>query len=108
MADNFTQFVLGLASDPQQLSQFQKNPDAAMSSAGLSGAEASVLKSGNSALIRQAITRGVAGAAGESDIVIVVVLSPAPESFGAASSLSRTVPTASVLTQNILSRFKTP
>ena len=52
MADNFTEFVLRLASDPQALAQFHKTPDSAISAAGLTSGEAAVLKSAAPVLIQ--------------------------------------------------------
>jgi hypothetical protein len=57
MAENFTNFVLKLAQDPQTLTQFQKQPESTMKAANLSPAEQSILLSGNADIIRQAITR---------------------------------------------------
>jgi hypothetical protein len=93
MADKFSQFVLNLASDPQALAQFQKQPDAAASNAGLSPAEVAVLKSGDPNLVRQAVMSGLGTTAQDaSDLVVVVVI---------------TMPSPSVQLQGLLAKFKT-
>ncbi len=61
MAENFTNFVLKLAQDPQTLAQFQKQPDPTMKAADLSPAEQSILLSGNAAVIREALVADVGG-----------------------------------------------
>jgi hypothetical protein len=45
--DEFHKFLVGLATDPAKLGAFIKDPDAAMSAAGLSEADQAVLKSGH-------------------------------------------------------------
>jgi hypothetical protein len=55
MASNFTNFLLSIGEDPQQLEAFKQNPDAAMDAAGLTAAEKTLLLSGNTQLIRSAI-----------------------------------------------------
>jgi hypothetical protein len=85
--DKLAEFVLRLASEPQTLAQFKANPDASAQAAGLSTADIAALKSGDAAVIRQSVA-GAASDAGASDIVIVVVLAPAPNA-PAQSLLSR-------------------
>jgi hypothetical protein len=55
MASNFTNFLVKLSEDPQQLEAFQQNPHAVMDTAGLTPAEKTLLMSGNMTLIRQAL-----------------------------------------------------
>jgi hypothetical protein len=59
MAEDFTNFVLKLAEDPQTLAQFREHPTETMKSANLSPAEQSILLSGNAGVIREAITADV-------------------------------------------------
>jgi len=55
MASNFTNFLLSIVEDPQQLEAFKKDPHAVMEAAGLTPAEQALLLSGNAQLIRSAI-----------------------------------------------------
>lgn len=59
MAERFTEFVLKLAEDPQQLARFREDSAAAMNAANLSPAEQVALLSGNASVIRQAITADI-------------------------------------------------
>jgi hypothetical protein len=91
--DKFAEYVLRLASEPQTLTQFRQNPDAATQAAGLSGAETAVLKSGDANLIRQAVSNGLqsGGASDAADITVVVVI---------------TVPAVVAPAQSLLARFR--
>ena len=55
MATNFTNFLLSIGENPQQLEAFKKDPDAVMDAAGLTPAEKALLFSGDAQLIRSAI-----------------------------------------------------
>lgn len=55
MASNFTNFLLSIGEDPQQLEDFKKDPQAVMVAASLTPAEQALLLSGNVQLIRSAI-----------------------------------------------------
>jgi hypothetical protein len=55
MASNFTNLLLTLGEDPQQLEAFKQDPDTVMFAAGLTSAEKTFLLSGNVQLIRLAI-----------------------------------------------------
>lgn len=55
MASNFTNFLLSIGEDPQQLEAFKQDPNAAMDAAGLTPAEKTLLLSGNTQLIRSAL-----------------------------------------------------
>ncbi len=72
MAENFTNFVLKLAQDPQTLAQFQKQPDVIMKQAGLSPAEQTVLLSNDPALIRNALAADTSGSAELAATTIVI------------------------------------
>jgi hypothetical protein len=67
MADNFTDFVIALSSDAQKLEAFKNDPEAVMDAAGLSGAEKTVLRTGDPELIRSAMVQ-------TGDISAIVVL----------------------------------
>ena len=55
MASNFTNFLLSIGENSQQLEDFKKDPQAVMEAAGLTPAEQALLLSGNAQLIRSAI-----------------------------------------------------
>jgi hypothetical protein len=55
MASNFTNFLVTFGEDPQQLEAFKQNPHVVMDAAGLTPAEKTLLMSGNTQLIRQAL-----------------------------------------------------
>src|SRR5437899_9009742 len=55
MATNFTNFLLSIGENPQQLEAFKQNPDAVMDAAGLTPAEKTLLLSGNIQLIRSTL-----------------------------------------------------
>lgn len=76
MAENFTNFVLKLAQDPQTLTQFQKQPDVVMKQAGLSPAEQTVLLSNDPILIKNAVAADTSnsGELAATTFVFTVVL----------------------------------
>ena len=76
MADRLTDFVIKLASDPQAVENFRKDPESSVRAAGLSAAEQTVLASGNPVLMRQAIavSSGQLGGQAAAEWVIVIVL----------------------------------
>jgi hypothetical protein len=55
MASKFTNFLLSIGEDPQQLEAFKQDPHAVMDAAGLTPAEKTLLLSGNTQLIRSAL-----------------------------------------------------
>jgi len=55
MASNFTNFLVSLGDDPQQLETLKQDPDAVLDVAGLTPAEKSLIKSGDVQLIRSAL-----------------------------------------------------
>jgi hypothetical protein len=55
MASNFTNFILSIGEDPQQLEAFKQDPHAVMDAAGLTPAEKTLLLSGNAQMIRSAL-----------------------------------------------------
>jgi len=62
-------FFKTLASDPNAMAEYKKNPGAAMKAAGLSEDHVAAVKSGNVDLIKKAVDGAVA-----ADTVIVLIL----------------------------------
>jgi hypothetical protein len=57
MSTKFTDFILQLGSNPGAAEQLKKNPALAMTEAGLSSAEQTILLNGDPNLIRQTIAK---------------------------------------------------
>jgi hypothetical protein len=80
MAENFTEFVMGLAQDPQALNAFKSRPEAVMKAAGLTGAERSILLSKDPTLVHQAIVKDLGQLmpgdlrAADTDTIVVIVI----------------------------------
>jgi hypothetical protein len=75
MAENFTRFVLDLAENPQLSINFEKDPDAVMTQAGLSPAERAIIQSRNPKVISEAVLNEIGpGIGAQADWTIVVIL----------------------------------
>jgi hypothetical protein len=78
MPDKLSAFVKQLSSgnQPALEANFKKNPEATMTAAGISKDHQKLVLSGDSAKLSSVLrgAKGNAGAAGDSDIVIVVIL----------------------------------
>ena len=73
MAGRMNDYVLRLAHDPRALSAFQKDPNAAMSSAGLGRDERLVLASKDPVAIRNSFVSDLGADAADFTWVVVVV-----------------------------------
>ena len=75
MADNLTSFILDLAEKPHLATEFESDPEAVMTRAGLSSAERALINSRNPKAITEAVIREIApGIDAAADWTIVVVL----------------------------------
>lgn len=70
---NLADFMLNVAKDPQALAQFQQNPQATMTKAGLTDNEKAAVLSKDPAAIHKAILGAGLQA---SDVTVVVIVTP--------------------------------
>jgi hypothetical protein len=71
----FAEFLLSLGRDPSALERFQMDPEAEARAAGLTEAESTLLRSGNSVLIRKAVLEELGEATPDSPHNIIVDVS---------------------------------
>jgi hypothetical protein len=68
MASNLSKFLLDLGTNPDKLAKLRASPEQTMSQAGLSEEEKAIVRSGDPARIRAAITTT------KSDTIVVVIV----------------------------------